>query len=714
MRKLAVFLLSFMLIFNSVYAEDVAEAAHATNEPEVEEKATPVPEKPSETEEPKKKEEQAAQETVAPKTDPTPKPEATATPTVAPTSTPDTTQLPDPTKTPDPTKEPEPTPSSEPTKEPVAEFKTIQVGSRQKETFTSEKQEFSWKLEIGSQKNLYLVTSGAVKITIKKDNGSKIHAYEAKKEGSKYQPIDVKLDLGKGKYVIVAERVGTKNGEFAWIVLQREEPTEAPKQTEVEKEKAAEKPAEATESEKPKVIETPVPEQTPVPTEIPASATASMQEEEVENVAEPEPEPEQITPVGESSEEISSQQAQEESIPGTVSSEEETLLSDSAEQSEGSLLNNSVQPDQEEESDGSDKEDKENISDEMREISDQVSDQELGIGDDLLVTSDDAQERIYFSPEDDLDLAENREGDRSEDVSDESAGSTESDGKAEVPSDPTDGTDEAVQNISQSDNDLPSEAQDKDDILAEVEESGDPTSEEDTEDTVSPPLEESDSSSRDALREESDADDEQIAPVLDNDLSKEENLGESVPEEESVAQESTENNALEEAPDSLLAEQSDEPTEDADEESKENLDPEENNTDPKEDSVDELNGEDDGEAQESNEATDSADEGEAADDGMEGETIEEGDGDPLSREEPHVTITSYYEGTLHFGTEIILTAHAAPSDNVRYQWQYSPDGGETVITIEGATESVYSYVLTPENQNYVWRVMVTKVQAEEL
>ena len=41
------------------------------------------------------------------------------------------------------------------------------------------------------------------------------------------------------------------------------------------------------------------------------------------------------------------------------------------------------------------------------------------------------------------------------------------------------------------------------------------------------------------------------------------------------------------------------------------------------------------------------------------------------------------------------------------QWQYTPDGGETVVDIEGANGLTYTYEITLENAGYLWRLCVT-------
>ena len=66
------------------------------------------------------------------------------------------------------------------------------------------------------------------------------------------------------------------------------------------------------------------------------------------------------------------------------------------------------------------------------------------------------------------------------------------------------------------------------------------------------------------------------------------------------------------------------------------------------------------------------------------------------------------------GTRVTLTATLTGFENDDYtmQWQYTPDGGQTVVDIEGANDSVYAYDITLENADYMWRLCVT-LQDEE-
>ena len=61
-------------------------------------------------------------------------------------------------------------------------------------------------------------------------------------------------------------------------------------------------------------------------------------------------------------------------------------------------------------------------------------------------------------------------------------------------------------------------------------------------------------------------------------------------------------------------------------------------------------------------------------------------------------------------TEAVLTAVLygfSDEDTYTVQWQYSPDGGETVFDAEDGTELEYHYTVTEETIQYSWRVVIT-------
>ena len=76
-----------------------------------------------------------------------------------------------------------------------------------------------------------------------------------------------------------------------------------------------------------------------------------------------------------------------------------------------------------------------------------------------------------------------------------------------------------------------------------------------------------------------------------------------------------------------------------------------------------------------------------------------------------ITVSSnlYGQEIIYEGTEVILTATLTGFEDVNYQmqWQYSADGGATILDVEGANDYQYSYPITIENAHYLWRLSVT-------
>lgn len=71
---------------------------------------------------------------------------------------------------------------------------------------------------------------------------------------------------------------------------------------------------------------------------------------------------------------------------------------------------------------------------------------------------------------------------------------------------------------------------------------------------------------------------------------------------------------------------------------------------------------------------------------------------------------------LEEGQIVTLTATLTGFDEDVYtiRWQYSPDGGETAIDIQGATATEYCYTLTRENFGYLYRVVIICEDPETL
>ena len=83
-----------------------------------------------------------------------------------------------------------------------------------------------------------------------------------------------------------------------------------------------------------------------------------------------------------------------------------------------------------------------------------------------------------------------------------------------------------------------------------------------------------------------------------------------------------------------------------------------------------------------------------------------------------VKVVASFEDTSNpgIGTVVILTAELTGCDpeTVFIEWQYSPDGGETIVTVENAHDIEYHYTLDWENRNYFWRVVVTRITEEPI
>lgn len=68
------------------------------------------------------------------------------------------------------------------------------------------------------------------------------------------------------------------------------------------------------------------------------------------------------------------------------------------------------------------------------------------------------------------------------------------------------------------------------------------------------------------------------------------------------------------------------------------------------------------------------------------------------------------------GTEVELRAELTGfTDEDRYtvQWQYTQDGGETVLDAEGANELTWHYIVNKQNYSCAWRVMLTLLAPAE-
>lgn len=117
------------------------------------------------------------------------------------------------------------------------------------------------------------------------------------------------------------------------------------------------------------------------------------------------------------------------------------------------------------------------------------------------------------------------------------------------------------------------------------------------------------------------------------------------------------------------------------------------------------------------EASEEADETEEFDDEITEDSEDEASEEPDEASGEEVTakpklrvwITSSLDGfeTVQSGTEITLTAHLEGFDDISYklQWQCSLDG-ENWRDEPGANELTFSFILTEENDDYLWRIIV--------
>lgn len=79
-----------------------------------------------------------------------------------------------------------------------------------------------------------------------------------------------------------------------------------------------------------------------------------------------------------------------------------------------------------------------------------------------------------------------------------------------------------------------------------------------------------------------------------------------------------------------------------------------------------------------------------------------------------VKITSNLDNTdpVEEGTELTLTAHLTGFDDVDYkiQWQQSEDGTNW-DDVDGENDMEYTVVLTEDNEGYLWRVLISTLDA---
>lgn len=85
----------------------------------------------------------------------------------------------------------------------------------------------------------------------------------------------------------------------------------------------------------------------------------------------------------------------------------------------------------------------------------------------------------------------------------------------------------------------------------------------------------------------------------------------------------------------------------------------------------------------------------------------------LAPRETAVTVTATFLD--RSCTEVMLSVEVSgcDSDLISIEWQYSPDGGETVCSVPDAHDDCYVYTLDDANRNYLWRAVVICGAAEE-
>ncbi len=76
-----------------------------------------------------------------------------------------------------------------------------------------------------------------------------------------------------------------------------------------------------------------------------------------------------------------------------------------------------------------------------------------------------------------------------------------------------------------------------------------------------------------------------------------------------------------------------------------------------------------------------------------------------------ISVSSSIDGRLvvNEGETVVLSAVLTGFDDAAYemQWQYTPDGGETVCDVEGANDLAYAYTITRENASWLYRLSIT-------
>ena len=94
-------------------------------------------------------------------------------------------------------------------------------------------------------------------------------------------------------------------------------------------------------------------------------------------------------------------------------------------------------------------------------------------------------------------------------------------------------------------------------------------------------------------------------------------------------------------------------------------------------------------------------------------TPQNDEGAEVEAESFTVTVSFSYEGDLHDGSTVMLTATLSIDvPNAVITWEYSPDGGETIFTVEGEHGNTLVYTYSEDNKDYSWRAVVRRMPAE--
>ena len=81
----------------------------------------------------------------------------------------------------------------------------------------------------------------------------------------------------------------------------------------------------------------------------------------------------------------------------------------------------------------------------------------------------------------------------------------------------------------------------------------------------------------------------------------------------------------------------------------------------------------------------------------------------------HDVLKEFGMNVIFIGTEVPLEAELinfSEDDQYTVKWQYS-ENGKKFIDIPDANELTFTYIADKENQDYIWKIIVSLVSAEE-